>query len=300
MYLRHVLISGFVVFLTVMVFGVANANVFSPAPETYEQKLERGIEYFYQTDWDNASSVFRELKVMNESDPRAYFFYSMIPFWEYFFGGNSSDAALDFLDRSKVAMEKSSFQLKNNPHDTTMVLMLSGLHGYRSLVAASEKDYQTALQSGIKGFNYTRQLLALDDKDPKALIGKGIFYYMVGTVPKELQWATNMMGMKGNKKEGLAILEEAAISNSYVSNDAKMILSFLYKKEEEYDKALRHVMDLCKRYEQNIIFQFSYAEILEKKNRLEEAKRVYKAIVLLENKHLDVLKALSRDKLRNL
>lgn len=85
MYLCLVLtISGIVFFLPLMVFGTANANVFAPAPESYEQKLERGIEYFYQTDWDNASSVFRELKSMNESDPRAYFFYSIIPFWEYF------------------------------------------------------------------------------------------------------------------------------------------------------------------------------------------------------------------------
>jgi tetratricopeptide (TPR) repeat protein len=272
----------------------------SDTPDSYDQKLEQGIEYFYQTDWDKAASIFNELKASDREDPRAYFFHAMIPFWEYFFGGNSSQAATGFLERSQKAIEISSNRLQENPHDTTMVLMLSGLYGYRSLVAASEKNYQTAIESGMTGFRFTRQLLALDNEDPKALIGKGIFYYMVGTVPKELRWATNLMGIKGDKMEGLRILEKAATSESYVSNDAKMILSYLYKTEGMYDKALKHIEDLCNRYEENIIFQFNYAEILEKSNRQGEAKEAYKAVVELQNTHLDTLKEQSRVKIRNL
>ncbi len=272
----------------------------SGKPDTYDQKLEQGIEYFYQTDWDKAALIFEELKARDKDDPRAYFFHAMIPFWEYFFGGNSSGAATAFLERSGKAIEVSSNRLDENPHDTTMVLMLSGLYGYRSLVAASEKNYQTAIQSGMTGFRFTRQLLALDDDDPKALIGKGIFYYMVGTVPKELRWATNMMGIKGDKQEGLRILEMAATSDSYVSNDAKMILSYLYKSEGMYGSALRHIEDLCQRYEENIIFQFNYAEILEKSDRQDEAKEAYKTVVELQNAHLDTLKEQSMLKIRNL
>ncbi|MDX1585679.1 MAG: hypothetical protein R3222_03005 [Balneolaceae bacterium] len=268
--------------------------------DSYDQKLEQGIEYFYQTDWDKAALIFNELKASDREDPRAYFFHAMIPFWEYFFGGNAPDAATNFLQRSQKAIEISTNRLNENPHDTTMVLMLSGLYGYRSLVAASEKNYQTAIESGVTGFRYTRQLLALDNEDPKALIGKGIFYYMVGTVPKELRWATNMMGIKGDKEEGLRILEVAATSESYVSNDAKMILSYLYKTEESYDKALIHIEDLCRKYEENIIFQFNYAEILEKSNRQEEAREAYKAVVELQNSHLAILKEQSRVKIENL
>lgn len=274
--------------------------VSSGEPDLYDQKLKRGIEAFYQTNWDQAATIFEELKSTNDEDPRAYFFDAMIPFWEYFFGGNSPQAASDFLKHSEKAIEISYNRLRENPHDTTMVLMLSGLHGYRSLVAASEKNYQTAIQSGITGFTYTRQLLALDNEDPKALIGKGTFYYMVGTVPKKLRWATNMMGIRGDREEGLAILEKAATSDSYVSNDAKMILSYLYKKEKEFDKAMKHIKDLCHKYPENIIFQFNYAELLEKTDRQTEAKKAYRAVVQLQSSHLGKLKAQSRDKLRKL
>lgn len=286
--------------LIVLIPLSASADDSGSDPNPYEEKLEKGIEYFYQTEWSKAAHIFKELEESDKQDPRAYFFHAMIPFWEYFFGGNSTEAASDFLIRSGKAIEVSENRLGNNPHDTTMVLMLSGLHGYRSLVAASEKNYQTAIESGMTGFKYTRQLLALDDEDPKALIGKGIFYYMVGTVPRELRWATNMMGIKGEKEEGFRILEEAATSDSYVSNDAKMILSYLYKKEQRYEKALAHIRDLCKRYDENIIFQFNYAELLEKTNRQNEARKAYQAVVELSNPHLTVLKAQSRDRLRHL
>lgn len=266
----------------------------------YETKLEEGIEAFYQTDWDKASGIFDELQAMNGQDPRAYFFDAMIPFWKYFFGGSSSEAATDFLERSSKAIEISENRLQKNPHDTTMVLMLSGLHGYRSLVAAGEKNYQTAVSSGMTGFTYTRKLLKLDDEDSRALIGKGIFYYMMGTVPKQLRWATNMMGMKGDRQEGYHILEKAAASESYVSNDARMILSYLYKREGRMEEALVHIKELCRKYPQNIIFQFHYAELLNSTDRRAEARRAYQAVVELPNTQLSELKSQSRDRLRNL
>jgi Flp pilus assembly protein TadD len=288
----------------IIIGGYSTSHSYNPGgvqePDTYDKRLEQGIEAFYKTNWDKASSIFSELRTIDSDDPRAYFFEAMIPFWDYFFGGNSSEAAAKFLERSSVAINVSERRLKNNPHDTTMVLMLSGLHGYRSLVAAGEKNYQTAISSGMTGFTYTRQLLALNNEDPRALIGKGIFYYMMGSVPSELRWATNMAGLKGDKQQGYAILEQAAASDSYVSNDAKMILSYLYKREGDYVQALNHVQDLCDKYPQNIIFQYHYADLLKNANRKEEARDAYRRVVEMPNSFLSELQVQSREMLRRL
>lgn len=268
--------------------------------ESYEADLEKGIDAFYQTEWDRADQLFTDLKEEDPEDPRAFFFHSMIPFWEYFFGGNSAESARVFLERSEKAIEISEQQLSDNPHDTTMVLMLSGLYGYRSLVAASEKEYRTAVQSGMTGYKFTRQLLSIDDEDPKALIGKGIFYYMLGNVPDEAQWVTNLAGMKGDKQEGLDLLEQAASDDSYVSNDAKMILTYLYREEGDVEKALGHIKDLRDEYQQNVIFHFNYAELLEESDRPSEARDVYQTVVELQNSNLKELQEKSRSKLESL
>lgn len=289
------MIKGSITFLLVLL-GWAQPIL----PMAQQTDLEKGIEAFYQTDWDRADQLFTDLKVENPEDPRAFFFHSMIPFWEYFFGGKSAESARVFLERSEKAIEISEQQLSDDPRDTTMVLMLSGLYGYRSLVAASEKDYRTAVQSGITGYKFTRQLLSIDNEDPKALIGKGIFYYMLGNVPKEARWVTNMAGMKGDKQEGLELLEKAASADSYVSNDAKMILTYLYREEGSTEKALVHIKDLRDEYRQNVIFHFNYAELLEESNRPSEAREVYQTIVELENSNLKKLQEQSRSKLQSL
>lgn len=267
---------------------------------SYEKKLEDGIEAFYRADWPKAERVFQDLQQKKPNDSRAYFFESMIPFWNYYFGGRSKQAAEQFLSRSQHAIKISRNQLDKDSSDTTMVLMLSGLYGYRSLVAAAEKNYKEALQSGMTGFKYTRQLLALDGNDPKALIGKGMFYYMVGSVPDGLKWTTNMMGMSADMQQGFDVLEQAARSNSYVRNDAQMILAYLYEREQEYEKALKHLEELSDRYPENIIFQYNRARLLEKTNQLDQAREKYQLVATMDTNALVILKQKSKDRLQNL
>jgi tetratricopeptide (TPR) repeat protein len=267
---------------------------------SYEQKLEEGIDDFYRADWVEAKAVFKELRQDKPDDSRAYFFESMIPFWKYYFGGRTKQTAEQFLSKSQEAIMVSKEKLNKNSSDTTMVLMLSGLYGYRSLVAAAEKNYKEALQSGMEGFTYTRQLLALDANDPKALIGKGMFYYMVGSVPNGLKWVTNMIGMSADMQEGFDALEKAAQSESYVRNDAQMILAYLYEREQRNKKALNHLEELCGRYPENIIFQFNRARLLEKTNQLALAREKYEMIITMDTNALGILKQKSESRLQRL
>lgn len=184
--------------------------------------------------------------------------------------------------------------------DTTMVLMLSGLYGYHSLVAASEKRYRQALESRITGYKYTRQLLSLNSDDPKALVGKGIFYYMVGSAPKGFKWMTNAAGITADTQQGFEVLEKAAQSNSYVSNDARMVLAYLYERENRNEKALSHLTELTRRYPENIIFQYNHVRLLEKRNKLSEAREKYRFVIGMESLDMGLLKQKNRDRLEHL
>lgn len=267
---------------------------------SYEQQLKKGLDAFYSSDWSQACTVFDSLEEDYPNDSRAYFFNAMIPFWKYYFAGNMQRSANEFMERSQTAIEISKDRLSQNSSDTTMVLMLSGLYGYRSLVAASEKQYKQALQSGMTGFKYTRQLLSLDSDDPNALIGKGMFYYMVGSVPDGLKWVTNAVGMSADMEEGFDALEEVAESDGYVSNDAKMILAYLYEREGQNQKALKHLSELTERYSQNIIFQYNQGRLLEKDDQLSEAREKYKLVAEMKTQELEQLKQKSRDRLKHL
>jgi tetratricopeptide (TPR) repeat protein len=270
----------------------------NPDSISYDQKLSHGIEAFYESDWEEASAIFKKLQEAAPSDARAYFFYSMIPFWQYYFGDQSQEAANLYLERSEKALSVSHKQLESNSRDTTMILMLSGLYGYRSLIAASEENYKTAVSSGLDGFKYTRTLLSLDSSDPKALIGKGMFYYMIGSVPSQLKWATNLAGISGNMEEGFQALESAARSDSYVRNDAKMILAYLYERENEFSKSLEHLEDLSEDYPENIIFQFNLGRIYEQIGKRTLAEKKYQLVLDMDTNYLKSIQRKSEDRLK--
>jgi len=265
----------------------------------YEQRLEQGIDAFYRSDWNRATTIFQQLQQLEPNNPRAWFFDSMVPFWQYFFGGGDAKIARDFLKSSDKAIQVADKRLKAAPRDTSVVFILSGLHGYRSLVAAAEKEYSTAIKSGVTGFGFTRQLMSFDDSNEDALIGKGVFNYMMGSVPREGRWMTGMMGMSGDIQVGFQELERAANSNSASKTEAMMILAYLYDREKKFDDALRVSRKLVDAYPENIIFQFYLAKSLDNLKQLSEATDVYKRVVEMSSE-LQGLKDTSNVRLREL
>lgn len=266
----------------------------------FEQKLETGIIAFYQGNWKEARTIFESLEKQDEADPRPRFFNAMIPFWKYFFGGEQPDAARRFLEKSEKAVRIAEERMQSVSDDTTTVLMLGGLYGYRSLVAAGEGHYRTAFRSGTNGYSYTRKLMRMDDGNPDALIGQGVFKYMMGTIPKGARWLTNLAGFQGDKETGLDKLEEAAEINTNTRTDARMILTYLYHREEQYDDALRIVSMLVEEWPENLIFRYYYALSLEKSGNTVQAEKLYREVISANHDELQHLQEISRNRLNEL
>lgn len=268
--------------------------------EWFIETMNAGIDAYYRTDWELAKNYFEKIKEKYPENPRPYFFESMMPFMRYFFIEKSSEHAEEFLSTSEKALELSHQQLEDVPTDTTMVLMLSGLYGYRGLVAAGQDRHQIAIRSGLRGFQFTRKLLSLDSDRPDARIGKGMFYYMVGSVPDGMKWAVNMLGYSAEKETGFNELKAAAQSDSYIRNDALMMLMYLYHKEENLDQALYYAEKLTNSLPENLIFRYKKAKILEQMGRIDEAISIYNDVSSSNNLSFADLRDISSDKVRNL
>jgi len=290
-------------FLSLSVFTGSNHHSetdLEKASVEFEIKLVKGIDAYYQTDWVAARDIFSELKKIYPDDPRPYFFESMMPFLEYFFVDQSPELADNFLNISEKAVDLSQRKLNSHPNDTTMVLMLSGLHGYRGLVAAGQNRHRVALSSGLTGFNYTRKLLSMDSDRPDARIGRGMFYYMVGNIPSGMRWASNMVGLRADIEDGFYELKQAANSESYIRNDAKMMLMYLYDKEGRYEEALEYALLLTEGLPENVIFLYKKAEIYEKLNNNHYAADVYRLIIGKNNNCLQSITKKSFERLKEI
>jgi tetratricopeptide (TPR) repeat protein len=255
------------------------------------------IQSFYKADWAKTKAALDGLKKIDSSDPMPYFMEAMIPFWAYFFGGMDSQKAKDFLDLSEVAIKITENRLNSIPEDTSSILLLSGLHGYRSLVAAQEKRYGIAMSSGATGYGYTKSLMRMDNDNPNTLMGQGVFHYMVGSIPSEVRWMARLAGLSGDKQHGFMLLERAAESDSYVSNDAKMFLAYLYNRDGQFVKAHHHLNSLVALYPTNPIFHYNLGQVQESLGNLSAAQVAYANVVRINSKELSELTRLSKERL---
>lgn len=278
-----------------------SASTLRIADETgFEQYLEKAIESFYQAEWDDTRLLLRGLRDFDNSDLRVHFFEAMIPFWAYFFGGNQSSDADLFLEYSARAIELGDRILSSTPRDTSVILLMGGLHGYRGLVAASERRFRTAISSGVSGHSFTRTLMSLDNDDPNTLMGQGVFEYMIGSIPREGRWLARLAGLSGDVERGFQMLEEAARSDSYVRNDAAMFLAYFYEQEGRLDDAIRHLAVLHQRYPQNIIFSYNLARIHELMGNTELARSMFEELSGRNGVSVPVLVTRSKERMQAL
>lgn len=284
---------------TVPVQSHSSESVFE-VDHHFENKLEEAIGHFYDTNWIKSAEIFSELKEERPNDPRPYFFESMKPFLEYFFIEQNEELADEFLSRSNIAIELSEKRLESVKDDTTMVLLLSGLHGYRGLVAAGQNRHRIALSSGLVGFNYTRKLLSIDTERPDARIGRGMFYYMIGSIPSGMRWASNIVGLRAEVDDAFHELKQAAETESTIRNDALMMLMYLYGREERFAEAIHYAEILTNELPENVIFLFKKAELMEESGNKGEALNVYKRIIAIENQSLPRVTEKSRIKVEEL
>lgn len=279
--------------------GLENTDVRIPIDEssTWNRLLPVTIQSFYKADWDKTRLSLSDLKRIDNSDPMPYFMEAMIPFWSYFFGGMDSQNAIEFLELSEIAIKVTERKLEVAPEDTSSILLLSGLHGYRSLVAAQEKKYGIAMSSGATGYGYTKSLMKMDNDNPNTLMGQGVFHYMVGSIPSEVKWMARLAGLSGDKQQGFMLLERAAESDSHVSNDARMFLAYLYNRDEEFMKAHHHLSILVDEYPTNPIFHYNLGLIHESLGDVESAQIAYSNVVNIGSRDLAELTRLSKERL---
>ena len=98
-----------------------------------------------------------------------------------------------------------------------------------------------------------------------------------------------MIGIRADIEDGFDELKLAAESESYIRNDAKMMLMYLYSLEERYEEALYYATELTNALPDNVIFLYKKAEILEQLDNNTEALNVYKSIMDKNNPALPEL-----------
>lgn len=258
-----------------------------------EAPLSRGFQHFYNLRYEEAIAEFSREAQEHPTDPGAYNHLAQAILYRDMFRAGALESELvsganPFLRRPKVeaspgdqrrfdsaiarAIQLAQARLKDNPSDTAALYALGVSHGLRAnydfLVRKAWKD---ALRSATSARKYHDRVIRLEPGRIDALLVPAVHNYVVGSLPWHWKLLGFLAGIRGNKEEGIRVLELVAQKGAENSIDAKILLCAVYRREREAQKAIPLLHEMIRRFPQNYLFQMELAQMYSDLGDLEKA-----------------------------
>ncbi len=262
-------------FFILLSFG--SKNIF--AQSDINNAILRGLDDIYNFRWAQAELTFQKLIDKYPDDPRGYHYKSSIYFWYYFSSRNKEDLQ-KFMDYSDEAIDKAVALLDSNSVDIETLYILGANYSYRAMAFTQQGKFLDAVWSTKKSESFLNKVIELNPKFHDAYLGLGLYNFAVRQIPRALQWALSLAGMKGDKEKGLDYIKDAMTYGKYSKVEAKYYYSqILTDFFADYSAAAGYMRSLIYRYPDNLLFNYTLAVIYIKDRKLDRAKRILDKIV---------------------
>lgn len=245
--------------------------------------IEKGFEHFYNLEYDEAIAVFARYVAAHPEEPRGYNHLAQSILYREMLRTGALETQLvsgnnPFLRRPRMnprpedqqrfddairrSMELSQARLKRNPRDTHALYTLGVAHGLRAnynfLV---RKAWREALRDATTARKLHNQVTDLDPSFVDARLVQGVHEYVVGSLPWHWRALGFLIGFRGNKDEGIRILQQVAEHGVVNRLDAKVLLSAIYRRERKPEQAIPLIKELITSFPRNYLLYFELAQM---------------------------------------
>ena len=292
--------------LTFFLLIVSSANSLSAEttallPPQLETFRNQGMEALFNMKYEAARSAFQEMIDSEPQHPAGYV-YMAHTIWlghlaelrrlqtNIYNRGNSFfsktedavDPKIDQAFRRQVekGMLLSEKRLKTKKDDIPALYYLgiarNILAGYEATV---KRSFLPALRNGTKGVALHKEIMKKDPNCIDARLSVGMYNYVVGSLPFAVKVLAFIGGVRGSKKDGLAMLEKVSKDGNYARDEGKVLLVMLYNREKRVDDALKTLNDLVSRYPENSLFRLERAMTLGQLKKFDQSGKEFEAML---------------------
>ncbi|MDQ3133383.1 MAG: hypothetical protein M3Q76_01065 [Acidobacteriota bacterium] len=289
-----------------------------PADYARMDELRRaGVDALYNLDYEGARTHFAEiarlypdhpagpqflavrlwLKTLNESRRLQSGLYNTESFYKESEEKTDPKVVAQFRDLTRHARLLAEARLKKNPKDVDALYYLGSVQGLRAAFAgAVERSFMTALRTGSDSVDKHREVLKLDPSFHDAGLSVGMYEYIAGSIPAIYKPVAFLLGTRGSKKKGLALIERVVAEGQWSRDEARGILIIFYKRERRYADALKYARELAEKYPRNYLFKLETADALVSQAAVERKAGNQTATAANEREAFAMFDALLRDK----
>ena len=216
------------------------------------QRILDGIHLIYDRRFTDAEALFKEMTTNAPQDPSGYFYLAMISWSRLAAGFWTPDTVEEFKMRIDRVIEVAQARVDHKGADSYDFFYLGGALGFKGRFELMKGNMFSSFllaSDAIEALKTCREM-APDNKD--VLLGIGTFDYYTARLSGVLKFLTYFLLHRGDIKEGLRKLNEAALHATYSSTEAKSVLLYIELfSEQDFPKALALATELSNRYTHN-------------------------------------------------
>ena len=272
-----------------------------------ESLVESGYNHFYNLEYAQAIADFEAAIAQNPTDPQLHNHLAhAIVFQEMYrngaleselVSGNNSflrrpkmnpDAATEkrFLDEVSKAMELGNARLQRDSKDTAAMYSLGISYGLRSnYYWVVKKSWRDSLRDATAARRMHNRIVELEPNNVDARLVQGLHDYIVGSLPWHYRMFGFLVGIRGDKEQGIKTIQDVARNGKLNKVDAEIFLCVLYRRENQPKRAVPLVADLIRRFPRNFLLRLELSQMYSMANDKEHALEAVREVSALKTKH---------------
>jgi tetratricopeptide (TPR) repeat protein len=281
--------------------GSAVAQAGHTNPLNLDPLVRQGYERFYNMDFDGAIKIFNQVAQQHPQDPMAWDYILMATvFHELYhqdlldttyyahdsFLSNKRDVPVpeavhkQIEDLTTKVIAMCDANIAANPNDKNSYFARGYAKGMHAVfIILAEHSFSTAARQGYASRNDSEAVLKLDPQYADARMAVGLQRFAVASLPRWVRIIVGVMGVGGNKEQGLADLREAAAHGVVTSVESKTALGLFLRHDGRYPEALQVQRGLAEQYPHDFLFRLEVANLLKDEGHGLEAIAEYKKVL---------------------
>lgn len=245
--------------------------------------VDRGFDHFYNLEYDEALSDFRQAIARQPELPELYNHLAQsLVFREMFrdgaleselVSGNNSflrrpklnpsaQTEREFLEALGKGMSISEARLKRNAKDTGALYALGISYGLRAnYYWVVKKAWRDSLSDATAARRYHNRVVELEPDNIDARLVQGLHDYIVGSLPMIYRMLGFLAGIRGDKETGIRTIQDVARRGRLNRVDAEIFLCALYRRENQPLAAIPLIEDLIRQFPRNFLLRLELSQM---------------------------------------
>ena len=220
------------------------------------QRIVKGIHLIYNRRFNDAENLFRKIILDSPQNPSGHFYLAMITWSRLAAGFWTGEMVKEYKKRIDRVIEVAQARVDGGGADSYDFFYLGGALGFKGRFELMKGNWFSSFLLASDAINALKTCREMAPANKDVLLGIGTFDYYTARMSGVLKFLTYFLLHRGDKKEGIKKLYDAAAHATYSSTEAKSVLLHIQLfLEKNFPKALLLASELSSRYDENPRFK---------------------------------------------